>query len=740
MADAPATEPRLTLRTGESLVEDVDTGVVRMALADMEWLGVVPGGGIAILGARTTFARVMPAPDEYQGRRLLQMDGVTRENAGVTLNSKVDVIPAAVQFARTMLIAPLEPLALEADDVRKIREALTGHVVVTADKIKVLAFSRTGHLFRVAGTEPDGPVALSNATDVRIQTAGVATAQPFKVKYEDIGGLEDILVRVRELVELPMRYPEAFARLRIDPPKGVLLYGPPGTGKTLIARAVASEVAAHFIHVNGPEIIHKFYGESEAKLRGIFDEAHRKAPSIIFLDELDAIAPKRSDVTGEVEKRVVAQLLASMDGLVSRGEVVVIGATNLPEMLDPALRRPGRFDREISLSAPSRVGRLKILRIHSRGMPLDRNVDLSRLAEITHGFVGADLEVLCKEAGMRALQDLLDHADFMVKDMAALVQDALVTMRHFLDALKHIHPTATREFFVERPNTSWADVGGLDEVRRQLEAIIEFPRKAPKLFARTGIRPPKGVMLSGASGTGKTLMAKALAAESGLSFITADAAMIFSKWVGESEKALRQVFRKAKEAAPCILLFDEIDAIVPTRRGGIEGGNTDRIVSQFLNELDTLTELSDVIVLGATNRLDLVDPAVVAPGRFGFVIEFRELDKNQRQKVFEVHAAKIALDDDVLLTELAGSTEGFTGADIAAVCQRAAMRRIQEFVSEHRSYDDSTAERFTVTRADFEAAIDEVARLAAARRQGGGESRNREHGAGPRAAGTQGSM
>ena len=729
MADAPAPEPRLTLRTGEALLDDVDTGVVRLAPADMERLGVVPGGGIAIFGPRTTFARVMPAPEEYQGRRLLQMDGVTRENAGVTLDSKVDVAPAVVHFARTILIAPLEPLTLEADDVRKIREALTGHVVATGDKIKVFAFSRAGHLFRVAGTEPDGPVALSNATDVRIQTAGVAAAQPFKVKYEDIGGLEDILIRVRELVELPMRYPEAFARLRIDPPKGVLLYGPPGTGKTLIARAVASEVDAHFVHVNGPEIIHKFYGESEAKLRGIFDEAHRKAPSIIFLDELDAIAPKRSDVTGEVEKRVVAQLLASMDGLVSRGEVVVIGATNLPEMLDPALRRPGRFDREISLSAPSRVGRLTILRIHSRGMPLDGNVDLPRLAEITHGFVGADLEVLCKEAGMRALQELLGHADFMVKEVAALVHDARVTMRHFLDALKHIDPTATREFFVERPNVSWADVAGLDEVRRQLTALIEFPRKAPKLFARAGIRPPKGVMLSGASGTGKTLMAKALAAESGLSFISADAARIFSKWVGESEKALRQVFRKAKEAAPCILLFDEIDAIVPTRRGGIEGGNTDRIVSQFLNELDNLTELSDVIVLGATNRLDLVDPAVVAPGRFGFVIEFRALDKNQRQKVFEVHAAKMALHDDVSLAELAGSTDGFTGADIAAVCQRAAMHRIQEFVSDQQAYDDSTAEGFSVTRADFEAAIEEVARLAAVYR----------HGAGPRAPDTGGS-
>ncbi len=710
---------RITLRVGEALLEDVDRGVVRVAPADMEALGIVPGGGVAILGGRTTCARVMPAPEESHGRRLLRMDGLTRENAGVTLDSRVEVAPVALPFARTLLIAPLEPLGLDAADVRRIREALTGRVVVAGDKVKVLAFSRTGHLFRVAGTEPEGPVSLNNATDVRIQTAGVAAPPPFKVKYEDIGGLEDVLVRVRELVELPMRYPEAFAHLRIDPPKGVLLYGPPGTGKTLIARAVASEVDAHFIHVNGPEIIHKFYGESEAKLRGIFDEAHRRAPSIIFLDELDAIAPRRSDVTGEVEKRVVAQLLASMDGLVSRGEVVVIGATNLPEVLDPALRRPGRFDREISLSAPSRVGRLKILRIHSRGMPLDADVDLPRLAEITHGFVGADLEVLCKEGGMRALQELLAHADFLVKDVAALVQDARVSMRHFLDALRRIEPTATREFFVERPSVSWADVGGLDDVRRQLEAVIELPRRAPALFARSGIRPPKGVLLAGASGTGKTLVARALAAESGLSFISADAAMIFSKWVGESEKALRQVFRKAKQAAPCILLFDEIDAIVPTRRGGMEGGNTDRIVSQFLNELDGLNELCDVIVLGATNRLDLVDPAVLAPARFGFVIEFGELDKNQRQKVFEVHAAKMALADDVSLAELAANSEGFTPADIAGVCQRAAMRAIHEFLGRREAYDDSQAGAFALTRADFEAAMDEMARLAGGRGRDG---------------------
>src|SRR5437660_9607440 len=379
MGEDSTAEKRITLRAGEALVEDVDTGIVRIAPTDMGRLGAVAGSGIAILGARVTYARVMPAPDEFHGRHLLQMDGVTRENAGVTLNSRVDVASASVPFAQTMLIAPLEPLGLEAEDVRRIREILAGRVVTTGDKVKILAFAKTGHLFRIVGTEPDGPVALTDATDVRIQTAGVASPQRFKVKYEDIGGLEDVLIRVRELVELPMRYPEAFAHLRIDPPKGVLLYGPPGSGKTLIARAVASEVDAHFIPVDGPEIIHKFYGESEAKLREIFEEAQRRAPSIIFLDELDAIAPKRLDVSGEVEKRVVAQLLALMDGLVRRGEVVVIGASNLPEAIDPALRRPGRFDREIAINVPTRAGPLPALQIHSRGIPLAEDVDLERL-------------------------------------------------------------------------------------------------------------------------------------------------------------------------------------------------------------------------------------------------------------------------------------------------------------------------------------------------------------------------
>ncbi|HUJ73987.1 MAG TPA: AAA family ATPase, partial [bacterium] len=445
------------------------------------------------------------------------------------------------------------------------------------------------------------------------------------------------LDRVREIVELPLKYPELFDRLGIDAPKGVLLYGPPGTGKTTIARAVASEVKAHFIRINGPEIIHKFYGESEAKLREIFEEAQRKAPSIIFIDEIDAIAPKRSDVAGEVEKRVVAQLLALMDGMVSRGEVVVIGATNLPELLDHALRRPGRFDREVVVRVPNRPGRLQILRIHGRGMPLAEDVDLERLAEVTHGFVGADLEVLCKEAGMAALQDVLDREDFAEREIAELAQETRVHMRHFLAALKGIEPTATREFFAERPNVHWSDVGGLDDARSLLRSTVELPRRFPRLYRAAGSAAPNGVMLSGAPGTGKTLLVRALATESGFSFITVDAAALFSKWVGESEKALRQVFIKARQASPCILFFDEVDTIFPRRGFSQDVGGRERLIGQFLAEMGGLEPFSEVMVIAATNRLDLVEPALLSPGRFSIVIELPLPSPAEREAILGIH-------------------------------------------------------------------------------------------------------
>ncbi|HMC37966.1 MAG TPA: AAA family ATPase, partial [Actinomycetota bacterium] len=589
----------------------------------------------------------------------------------------------------------------------------TDRAVVYGDQVKVTAFSKQGHLFRVSGTDPDAAVVVGTFTDVRIQkdpVASIAGTQSFKVKYEDIGGLEEELLRVRELVELPLKYPALFARLKIEPPKGVLLYGPPGSGKTLIARAVASEVDAHFIPVDGPEIIHKFYGESEAKLREIFEEAQRRAPSIIFLDELDAIAPKRLDVSGEVEKRVVAQLLALMDGLVRRGEVVVIGASNLPEAIDPALRRPGRFDREIAINVPTRAGRLRVLQIHSRGMPLAEDVDLERLADVTHGFVGADLEALCKEAGMLAVRDCLMQLEASLIDPEAVAGRTKIHSRHFQQALKAIEPTATREFFLEKPNVQWEDLAGLEHVRRAFLTALELPRRFPELFERAGIRPPMGFLLSGPPGTGKTLAAKALATELGLRLITVDPASLFSKWVGETEKALRQVFRKAKQAAPCILFFDGLEALVPVRRarGDIDSGATERLATQFFAELDQVVEIGDVVVLGATNRPELVDPALMRPGRFGFTIQFPRPDMRQREEILAVHLRNVA-HGDIDLSELARRLDGFSSADIAGLCQLAVILEIERFAVACSDPEDRSRalQEFRLTRATLQQALEE---------------------------------
>ncbi|MEE8554891.1 MAG: AAA family ATPase, partial [bacterium] len=582
----PPAQPSLRLRVTEARLDDVEQGIVRVSKSTLDALGIRPGDVVLLEGDQQALARVWPLMPEDDRRNVIQMDGLTRENASVSVDGQVGVSVEVVPPALTLLLAPMERNAYGVDEVRRIREHLAGKALMKGNKVKIPLFSRKGTQFLVSLFEPEaaGAIAVPN-TDIRIQEHPRISQPPdYTIKYEDIGGLEEELARIREMIELPMKYPEFFARLRIEPPKGVLLYGPPGTGKTTIARAVAGEVKAHFIRVNGPEIIHKFYGESEAKLREIFEEAQRKAPSIIFLDEIDAIAPKRSEVTGEVEKRVVAQLLALMDGMVSRGEVVVIGATNIPEVLDHALRRPGRFDREISVRVPNRIGRLQILRIHSRGMPLDDDVDLERLAEVTHGFVGADLEVLCKEAGMRAMQDVLKREDFTEREISEWVEETSIQMRHFVDALKGIEPTAIREFFAERPNVRWKDVGGLEEPKRMLRAAVELPYLYPGLSKAAGTPSPKGVLLSGPPGTGKTMLVRALATETGFNFITVDAAALFSKWVGESEKALRQVFLRAKQASPCVLFFDEIDTIFPSRSAVQDYGGRDRLIGQFLSE------------------------------------------------------------------------------------------------------------------------------------------------------------
>lgn len=692
--DTEATRPALArpsmrLRVAEALEEDIDHGVVRLNQVDLDYLGVVPGTVVAIKGKSTAVAKALPLPIEAEGRRIIRMDGTLRDNAEAGLDDWVLVESVTAVAAHEVLLTPLVPGIYGPEDVRRLREALVGLTVIAEDKVKVGIFAARGSFFRVAGTQPEGPVVLIGSTDVRIQPAPTSSLLTSRgllshVRYEDIGGLEEAVLRVRELVELPMKYQEVLAELRIEAPKGILLYGPPGTGKTLIARAVANEVDAHFIRVDGPEIIHRFYGESEARLREIFDEAQRKAPSIIFLDELDAIGPKRAEVTGEVEKRVVAQLLALMDGLAPRGQVVVIGATNLPEALDSALRRPGRFDREIVIPVPNRTARLKILQIHTRGMPLAEDVDLTRLAETTHGFVGADLQALAKEAGMRALHELIDNVDTNVTTSSELARRGRVHMHHFVAALKGIEPTATREFFAERPNIHWEDIGGLAHQRATLEMLVQLPQEYPEVFKQAGIHPPKGVLFSGPPGTGKTLLAKALATETGLSFITVDAATIFSKWLGESEKVIRQVFKKARQAAPCLLLFDELDAIVPRRGGGAYTGNTDRIVNQFLSEMDSFDEFTEILVLGATNRLDLVDPALLNPGRFGLVLDFPLPDEAAREQIFRVHTRQMPLAPNVDFAELARSSADLSGADITAVCRRAALEQIRTLLADNK--------------------------------------------------------
>ncbi|MEK7873400.1 MAG: CDC48 family AAA ATPase, partial [Chloroflexota bacterium] len=530
--------------------------------------------------------------------------------------------------------------------------------------------------------------------------------------YEDIGGLRREVQKIREMIELPLKYPELFERLGIEPPKGVLLHGPPGSGKTLIVRAVANETDASFFHVSGPEVIHKFYGESEAHLRAIFDKARENAPAIVFIDEIDAIAAKREDVRGDqqVERRVVAQLLALMDGLKSRGKVIVIGATNIPQVLDPALRRPGRFDREINIGVPDRNGRLEILQIHTRGMPLGPDVSLEKLAEVTHGFVGADLEALCREAAMTTLRNIMPRIQLDANYIPyELLSEMKITLDDFREALKDVEPSAIREVFTEIPDVQWDDVGGLEEVKRVLMETIEWPFKYPYLFSRAKTSPPKGILLTGPPGTGKTLLAKAAASQSGVNFISVKGPALLSKWVGESERGIREVFRKAKQVSPCIVFFDEIDALAPVRGAGADSHATERVVSQFLTELDGIEELKGVTVLAATNRPDIVDPALLRAGRFDIQIELPIPDEKARQKIFAIHTRGKPLADDIDIATLAKSAEGMVGADIEAVCRRASMLAIREFVNGHAPTSAaSDASEFKVVARHFEQAIQEV--------------------------------
>ncbi|NJD99729.1 AAA family ATPase [Thermococcus sp. LS1] len=764
------------LKVASAYQRDVGRGIVRIDRKAMREIGVQPGDIIEIIGTKNTAAVVWPAYPEDEGLSIIRMDGTIRKNAGVGLGDEVTVRKAEVKEAKKVIVAPTEPIRFGHDFVEWLHSRLVGRPVVRGDYIKVGILGQE-LTFVVTATTPAGIVQITEFTDFTVSekpVKEVSKTAALGVTYEDIGGLKDVIQKVREMIELPLKHPEIFEKLGIEPPKGVLLYGPPGTGKTLLAKAVANEANAHFIAINGPEIMSKYYGESEERLREVFKEAEENAPAIIFIDEIDAIAPKREETHGEVEKRVVSQLLTLMDGLKSRGKVIVIAATNRPDAIDPALRRPGRFDRELEVGVPDKQGRKEILQIHTRGMPIEpefrvskvkkilenlrgderfrdvidraiervekakteeeakeilRELDerlydevkvkliddlLEELAEKTHGFVGADLAALAREAAMAALRRLIKEGkiDFEAEHIPKEVLEELkVTKRDFYEALKMVEPSALREVLLEVPNVRWDDIGGLEDVKQELKEAVEWPLKYPEAFLGLGITPPKGILLYGPPGTGKTLLAKAVATESEANFIAIRGPEVLSKWVGESEKNIREIFRKARQAAPTVIFIDEIDAIAP-RRGTDVNRVTDRLINQLLTEMDGIAENSGVVVIAATNRPDIIDPALLRPGRFDRLILVPAPDEKARLEIFKVHTRNVPLAEDVSLEELARRTEGYTGADIAAVVREAAMlamrKALQEGVIKPGMKADEIRQRVKVTMADFEEALKKI--------------------------------
>ncbi|AFU57173.1 AAA family ATPase, CDC48 subfamily [Candidatus Nitrososphaera gargensis Ga9.2] len=677
----------------EAYARDVGKGIARIDYDTMASLGVAAGDVLEIKGSRRTVAKCLPLYPSDEGKNSIRIDGLMRNNAGVGIGDMANAKKVKAVPAEKILVSPLE--AMPPIDERYISDSLENTPLVKGDNIMLPYFG--GRLtFQVVGVTPPADAVLVTSKTLFTITEKDADLRGMPhVSYEDIGGLKDELQKVREMIELPLRHPEIFEKLGIEAPKGVLLFGPPGTGKTLLAKAVASESNAHFITISGPEIMSKFYGESEARLREIFKEAKDKAPSIIFIDEIDSIAPKREEVTGEVERRVVSQMLSLMDGLEGRGKVIVIAATNRQNALDPALRRPGRFDREIEIKVPDKHGRLEILQIHSRNMPLDTDVDQPRIAAVSHGFVGADLEYLCKEAAMKCLRRLLPELNMEEDKLPPATLDKLIiTQNDFDQAIRDVTPSAMREVFLESPDVKWQDIGGLDGVKRELQEAVEWPLRYPDLYAKLGHKVPKGILLHGPSGTGKTLLAKAVATESEANFISVKGPELVSKWIGESERGIREVFRRARQAAPCVIFLDEIDSIAPTRGGGMEGGGggsgTERIVSQILTEIDGISELHGVVVLGATNRPDMVDPALLRPGRFDRIILVPNPDSKTRAKILEIHANGKPIGQDVNIQKIAEAmTEGFSGADTAAVVNTAISLVLHEYLAKYPTPEEA---------------------------------------------------
>ncbi|MEM3087188.1 MAG: CDC48 family AAA ATPase [Halobacteria archaeon] len=710
------TEPRkeVTAKVKEAKPQDVGRGIARLDPELMSRLGLETGDAVSIRDRRSTAALLWPGYPEDEGTGTIRIDGALRRNAGTTLDGKVRVQRREAKPAEAIVLAPVEHLRISGGE-DYLQNLLDGRVVAKGDIVEISVMGRKLDLV-VASVRPSAEVVLVGQ-QTRVEISDKPTAQASRVPrviYEDIGGLREEVRRVREMIELPLKHPEVFERLGVKAPAGVLLYGPPGTGKTLLAKAVANESGAGFYTIGGPEIMSKFYGESEERLRQVFQEAEKNAPAIIFIDELDSIAPKRDEVAGEVERRVVAQLLSLMDGLKERGRVVVIGATNRPDSLDEALRRPGRFDREIEFGVPGTEGRLEILQIHTRGMPLTPDVDLKSLAAKTHGFVGADLAALAREAAMRAVRRVLPRID-LDKDLVPgeVLESLTVTKADFEEAFLEMEPSAMREVLVDRPSVSWEDIGGLDEARQELVEAVEWPLKYPEVYASFCGEAPKGILLYGPPGTGKTLLAKAVAAESEANFISVKGPEFLSKWVGESEKAVREVFRKARQAAPCVVFFDEIDAIAPTRGGSAGDAHvTERVISQILTEMDGLEELRGVTVIAATNRPDMIDPALLRPGRFDRVVHVPPPGRNARERILAIHTKGRPLAGDVDLVSLAARTEDCTGAELAALCREATMMAIREHMEAGGDPKDrKRLEKARIGAKHFEAALKRVRTL-----------------------------
>ena len=705
----------LSLKVLEAYTRDVGRGVARIDYDSMDTLNASTGDVIEIKGKRRTVAKCLPLYPSDEGKGIIRIDGLGRNNSGIAIGDTISVRKIKAVAAEKVVVAPLE--AIPPIDERYLADALESVPLIKGDNVMVPYFG--GRLtFQVIGVTPAADaVLITQKTVFHIAEKGETLRGVPQVTYEDIGGITNEIKKVREMIELPLRHPEIFEKLGIEAPKGVLLYGPPGTGKTLLAKAVANESQAHFISISGPEIMSKFYGESEARLREIFKEAREKAPSIIFVDEIDSIAPKREEVTGEVERRVVSQMLSLMDGLEARGKVIVIAATNRPNAIDPALRRPGRFDREIEIKVPDKKGRSDILAIHSRNMPLADDVDMAKISSVSHGYVGADLEYLCKEAAMKCLRRLLPVLDLQEEKLSPETLDKLIVNHEdFTKALIEVTPSGMREVFIENPDVSWEEVGGLEDVKRELQEAVEWPMKYPGLYDKLGHSMPRGILLHGPSGTGKTLLAKAVATQSEANFISVRGPELLSKWVGESERGIREIFKRARQSAPCVVFFDEIDSIAPIRGAGGENAVTERVVSQLLTELDGMENMHGVIVLAATNRADMIDPALLRPGRFDKIIQIPLPDKESRKSILKLNAEKIPTVTDasdpkhIDFEKLSELTDGLSGADTASIANTAVSLVIHEFLDKQPDVKDieKTNIDAKVTMKHFEEAVKKV--------------------------------